>query len=168
MKSQADAACPDGGALGKVHPCCFQPSSDDPDTICDVPHDTGQGPCRLLVHNLLLGSDDNDFYWFSSMSVNARKTLKIDDPEDTLFRQARGLLQQDVAERGSARLYPPPHSRCLAKRYLVHCDGPTRHDLKDSTVFTFLYSAFGCILTSCFLVDPVFLAWHFAFLAPAF
>ena len=26
-------------------------------------------------------------------------TLRVDDPEDTLFRQARGPLQQDVAER---------------------------------------------------------------------
>ena len=30
--------------------------------ICDVPDDTSQGPRRLPGHNLLLGSNDSDFF----------------------------------------------------------------------------------------------------------
>ena len=68
----------------------YVPSADDHRMISDVPLDTGQGPLRLPVHNLLIGSDDIDLLCLSSMSVNAGKTLRIDDPGDTLFRQARG------------------------------------------------------------------------------
>ena len=55
---------------GIVHPRCFQPSSDDLHMICDVPDDTRQGPRRLPGHNLLLGSNDNDFS-LVFMSANA-------------------------------------------------------------------------------------------------
>ena len=68
-------------------------------------------------------------------------TLRIDNPEDAWFRQARGPRNQNVAERGY--LSCVDLLRPLAKRTMEHCDGPLRHhchqpphDEEDCTVFT--------------------------------
>ena len=107
---------------------------------------------------------------FLCPSVAARRVLVIRRIWYDLEPAFKMWQKEDIC-----RLYPPRHSGCLAKRYLVHCVDSTWHRciisphcVENCTVLSLLPLAFSSILASFSWFDPVFLAWHCAFLAPAF